>query len=304
MKIYFLSARTCALSLNGVYFGLTDRFERFAEIDLADNVFAEFLPENAQPIRFFINDRLPFVPPAGCEVYLLPDGLAVFARDFIENDRALRVIAQERFDSGLITVFSQGTLQVSLETHEGFFISHLPPAFSVCKLSLHVGLFFIEGENCLAVYTAQGECALLEEVMEFSVTDNTLHATLPLSDSLGRIAKCAWALRESGCERTECTLVQTRTASGETEPDKIAEELLPYAFFESLLLGVNCADLLSDELAGKADVLASFLGDFKAVTLTEDPCVCGLVYQKAERLFEVRRFTVKTENGKIIDVIG
>ena len=304
MKIYFLSARTCALSLNGVYFGLTDRFERFAEIDLADNVFAEFLPEGALPIRFFINEHLPFTPPAGCEVYLLPDGLAVFARDFAETERALRVIAQERFESGLITVFSQGTLQVSLETHEGFFISSLPPSFSVCKLSLHAGLFFIEGKNCLAVYTAQGECVLIEEVLEFSVTDNTLNATLPLSDSLGRIAKCTWTLRENGCERTECTLVQTRTVSGENDPEKIAEELLPYAFFESLLLGVNCADLLSDELAGKTDVLASFLGDFKAVTLTEDPCVCGLVYQKAERLFEVRRFTVKTENGKIIDVIG
>ncbi len=304
MKIYFLSARTCALSLNGVYFGLTDRFERFAEIDLADHIFAEFLPEGALPIRFFITERLLDTPPAGCEVYLLPDGLAVFARDFSENARALRVIAQERFESGLITVFSQGALQASIETSEGFFVSYLPPSFSVCKLSSHAGLFFLEGENCLAVYTARGECALMEEISDFEITGNVLNATLPLSDSLGRSAKCAWALSESGCERTECTIIQTHTAAGDTDPAKIAEELLPYAFFESLLLGLNYGDFLSDELAGKADELASFLGNFKAVTLTQDPYICGLVYQKAERLFEVRRFTLKTENGKIIDVIG
>ena len=130
MKIYFLSAIPCALTLNGVYFGLTDRFERFAEIHLADKILAEFIPENAQPIRFFITECLPSAPPQGCEVYLLPDGLAVFARDFPPIPAPLRVIAQERFEKGLITVFSQGGIQVSIENSFGFFTSYLPPSFS------------------------------------------------------------------------------------------------------------------------------------------------------------------------------
>ena len=63
MKIYFLSSRPCALMLGGVFFGMTDTFERFAEIEPKDNVFAEFIPEGALPVGFFITEKLRFSPP-------------------------------------------------------------------------------------------------------------------------------------------------------------------------------------------------------------------------------------------------
>ena len=86
MKIYFLSSRPCALMLGGVYFGMTDSFERFAEIEPKDNVFAEFIPEGALPVGFFITEKLRFSPPQGCEIYILRDGVAVYARDFPPSD--------------------------------------------------------------------------------------------------------------------------------------------------------------------------------------------------------------------------
>jgi hypothetical protein len=46
------------------------------------------------------------------------------------------------------------------------------------------------------------------------------------------------------------------------------------------------------------------LGDFSAVTLTNEPTVCGLVRKKKERLFVVDYFSVTVENGKISDVKG
>ncbi len=304
MKIYFLSAIPCALSLNGVYFGLTDRFERFAELHLADNILAEFTPEGAQPIRFFITESLPASPPQGCEVYLLPDGLAVFARDFPPLDSRLRLIAQERFPQGLVTVFSQGGVQVSIETKAGFFISNLPPSFSSCEITCREDLFFLHGQNCLAVYTQKGEQALLEEVTSFEVENGQLTAVLPLLDCLGRSASCVWALSERGCERKECTLTQARTREGDTDGESILQELLPYAFFETLLLGGDCAPFLADELLPKAGELSSFLGDFKAVAPTDDPSVCRLIYQKGERLFEARDFKVTLEKDKITDING
>lgn len=304
MKIYFLSAIPCALSLNGAYFGLTDRFERFAEIHLADRILAEFLPENAQPIRFFITETLPTAPPQGCEVYLLPDGIAVFARDFPPLDTRLRVIAQERFPKGLVTVFSQGGVQVSIETDFGFFISYLPPFFSSCNLTCHEGLFFLNGQNCLAVYTQKGQQVLLEEVSSFAVEDGKLKAVLPLLDCLGRNANCVWELSETGCVRTECTLTQARTREGDTEEESILKELLAYAFFESLLLGADCTPFLADELRTKAGELSSFLGNFKGVVPTDNPLVCRLIYQKGERLFEARDFKVSIEKDKITDING
>ncbi|MBR2442104.1 MAG: hypothetical protein IKB20_03465 [Clostridia bacterium] len=304
MKIYFLSAIPCALTLNGVYFGLTDRFERFAEIHLADKIFAEFIPENAQPIRFFITERLPSVPPQGCEVYLLPDGLAVFARDFPPLPAPLTVIAQARFPQGLVTVFSQGGVQVSIENSFGLFTSYLPPSFSVCELTYHEGLFFLKGQNCLAVYTQKGRQVLLEEVLSFEIENGELKAVLPLSDCLGRNANCVWAIDEEGCIQKSCTLTQARTHGGDGNEADILKELLPYAFFESVLIGADFTPFLSNELQTKAGALTAFLGEFKAVVPTDDPFVCRLIYQKQERLFEARDFKVCVEKDKITDVTG
>lgn len=304
MKIYFLSSVPCALLLNGAYFGLTDRFERFAEVHLADNILAEFLPENAQPIRFFITENLIASPPKGCEVYLLQDSVAIFARDFPPVNDTLRVIAQERFEKSLVTVFSQGGVQVSIETEEGFFISYLPPSFSVCEILFQEELFFLQGQNCLAIYTQKGERVFLEEVASFEVENGELKAILPLSDSLGRSANCVFALSKAGCVRKSCTLTQARTREGAADEEQILRELLPYAFFESLLIGADCTPFLSDELAPRADDLRGFLGDFRGVAPTDDPLVCRLIYEKAERLFEVKEFKVSLEKDKITDISG
>lgn len=126
MKIYFLSSRPCALMLGGVFFGMTDTFERFAEIEPKDNVFAEFIPEGALPVGFFITEKLRFSPPEHCEVYILKDGIAVYASDFPPSDFSLKIVSQERFIDNLVTVFRQGALQLSLETSKGFF--RLAPA--------------------------------------------------------------------------------------------------------------------------------------------------------------------------------
>ena len=156
MKIYFLSSRPCALMLGGVFFGMTDGFERFAEIEPKDNVFAEFIPEGALPVGFFITEKLRFSPPDHCEVYILKDGIAVFAKSFPPSDFALKLVAQQRFRENLVTVFRQGDLQISIETSKGFFISPLSPCFEPCKIFWEHGLFFVEGQGALAAFNAAG----------------------------------------------------------------------------------------------------------------------------------------------------
>ena len=297
MKIYFLSARPCALTLNKLYFGITDKFERYAEVNLADGVFAEFCAAGCLPLSFFITEELPNRPPDGCEVYRLHDGIAIYAVGFIPTDLTLRPIAQERFGKNLITLFSQGALHLSLETDEGFFISTLPPSFLNCRLSFQQDLFFVEGENTLAVFTKRGKCVLMEEISSFSVQGNELIATLPLSNRLHRSAKCRWELSQEGCEQVEFTLSQPSSAN-DTPPD----DLIAYAFFECILLRVDCTEFLSEDLLSEKEKLSEYLGNFSSVVLTHDPKTCGLVKKKAERLFEVDYFTVEIENGKITDI--
>lgn len=298
MKIYFLSSRPCILTVNDAYFGLVDGFERFAELSLKDRLFLRFTPEGALPIGFFLTENIRFSPPEGVRVYLLPDGIAIYACDFPPADFALRVLAQKREGDLTATVFRQGALQLSLESSSGLFLAPLSKRFEPCTLDFHEGLLFIEGRGALAIYTAKGACVFDESVVSYRVENGELSLTVPLSEALGRFAECTYSLSESGVTRTAFTL-RARTDGDEA---KTRDELLPYAFFESVLIGANYAETLSDELADKAEQIGAFLGDFKAVTLTAKPDVCGLVYEKGERLYEVVYYTAKVENGKITDI--
>lgn len=298
MKIYFLSSIPCALSLNGLYFGNTDTFERFAEVCLSDKLYAQFSPAGSLPIGFFITEEIMENPPIGCEVYILRDGICINACDFPPADCCLRPVAQAREGNYLATVFWQGKLQLNIESPKGFFNATLPPLFAPCEVVFCENLLLLKGENALTVYDLTGKCLLLERFTECSLSGNTLNATLPLSDRLQRFAKCEWTLENGECKRTTCSLVQA------CEPDQTNDDLLAYAFFECVLIGGDFASFLADELQPDAEHIRAFLGDFIAVTLTETPNVCGLVRAKKQRLFTVDYFSVEIENGKIADVKG
>ena len=298
MKIYFLSSRPCVLSINGAYFGITDLFARTAELDLRDNLFAEFLPENAQPIRFFITENIRFSPPENCEVYLLPDGIAVYACDFAPTDLTFRLIKQERAGNCVATLYSQGHLYLSVQTDKNFFNAYLPPSFASASLVFYRDFILLATANELALFHQDGRRLLQEKAVSYTLEDGVLSARLPLLDSLGRYADCTWELGEKDCVQTSFVLRET---SGETPP-KMSDGLLAYAFFESVLIGGNYADLLDDALRADAEKIRAFLGEFESVVVTDNPKRCGLVRRKGNRLFSVDYYEVTTKSGKIMEI--
>ncbi|MBQ7879276.1 MAG: hypothetical protein IJ317_01370 [Clostridia bacterium] len=297
MKIYFLSSLPCALTLNGAYFGLTDRFERFADVALKDGVFVQFSPANALPNGFFLTEDIRFHAPTGAEVYLLKDGIAVFARDFAPVDLALKTHAQKRFDKLLVTLFTQGVTQVSLESERGFFVKPLPPTLSQANIDLFNGLIFIHTDNELAIFTQTGDTLFHEQILDFSVNKDELFVNVLLSDSLQRIAECRYALSENACSRTACILKQASE-----DPAVCPDGLLCFAFFESVLLGADYARFLSDELRSRATEIMQFVGAFESVVPTDKANECGLVRQIGERLFSLDYYNVEIQDGKITDI--
>ncbi len=297
MKIYFLSSQPCALTLNGVFFGVTDDFERFAELSLSDRIFVRFSPEGTLPLGFFLTEEIRSRPPAGCDVYLLKEGIAVYARDFPPADFSLRPVCQKREGERLATLYFQGKLQLSLQTPEGFFNANIPPSFASASLEFYRDFLLLRGENILGVYDLRCTPLLVEQIADFSFTEKGFDATLPLSDSLRRRAECSWELSEKGCVLQKYTLRQE-------EENAPIEGLLAYAFFETVLLKGDYAALLCEEIRSEAEQIAAFLGEFTAVTLTKNPLECGLVRKKAEGLFVLDYFSVEIKAGKISDVKG
>ncbi len=295
MKMYFLSAEPCALFLNELYYGAINAFERFIELSLSDKIYARFCPQNKLAVGLFLDESLLENPPSNVEIYHLQDGVAVYVKEFFPTDFSLQVVCQKQESDVLATVFFQGSLQLSIQSSLGYFNAALPPSFSNCEVFFHEHLCILKSEKTLGVYSLKAEKLLVENVLEYTLEGNTLTAILPLFDRFGRNAKCSWLLLETGTTRTEFTILQQGN-------EKERENLLPYAFFESVLIGGEYACFLSEELQNSAEKIRAFLGDFLDVIPTDNPLVCGLVKQKKERVFEVVNYTVEIKEGKICDV--
>ncbi len=292
MKLYFLSSTPCVLRVGGAYFGQVGEFEKFAEITLKDNLFAEFIPQNALPVCFFLNEDLLFSPPNGVELYVTERGAAIFVREFPPNDFSLKLIAQRRFENTLVTVFTQGETQVAIEDGKELFLSRLTP-FSACEILHKDGVFLLKTSDLIYALNGRGEILLCKNYLAYTATDDGFSLVCPLGDSLGRRSKESYTTKNGTLARTEYSLLSPQ-----------GEENAPiaYAFFESVLIGGDFQTFLSDELKEKSDELKDFLGEFLSVVVTDDPFKAGIVKRRRERVFDVVYYQVETENGKITDI--
>ncbi len=295
MKVYFLSELPAALYVGGAYFGRVSSFERFAEISLQDGMPVRFDAQGMQPLQFFLSGDLLLSPPNGVDVYRLSGGIALYAHGYSPVDTALVPIAQARNGERLATVYRQGNLQVAWNTPDGFFNATLPPSFCECELFFEGEFLIAKSPSEIAVFSKNGERILLERYLFAEWQDGELSLTLPLSDHLRRTAKCRYRFLGDSAELLSYALQQ-----GEGNFDG----LLAYAFLESVRIGADFTEFLCEELSANAAAVREFLGNFLYVLPTAEPTECLLVYKKAERLFDVRKFVVTVADGKITDVSG
>jgi hypothetical protein len=296
MKIYFLSSIPCILTVNGAYFGVTDGFSRFAEVCLSDRLFMQFSPENAQPLSFFLDENIRFTPPNGCAVYRMPDAIAIYAQAFTPTDLTLRPIAQCKGKTATATLYKQGLVYLSISHENGTFITPLDFAFERATLLEENGLFFLSTADRVAVYNQNAERLFDERVHEYHTDGDRLYATLRLLDSLQRTAEGVWHMSENGFQRESYTLKQA------TENGGLPDGLLAYAFLESVMLGGDILPFLDEELIPKAEQLRGYLGNFTAITPTNTPDICALIYPKGERLFDVKYLKTTLNGDKIADL--
>ena len=241
-----------------------------------------------------------FCAPTGLEVYLLPDGILLYARTFPKRDLSLRIITQNRFNHLLATIYQQGETYLSIEVDKNLFVATLPPSFCDCELFFAHDLLFIKSRKQLAIYSPFGEKLWLENATEFSLTDDGFQVEIPLLDSKNRRMESVWEVKD---DKVHC--VSRKLLAGVHEgaqEESIQEELLAYAFFESVRFGGDIRPFLSEEMQEKQEQIAQFLGEFCEVSPTANPNICALVYPCGEQIFSVRFYTVHIKNGKIDDI--
>ncbi len=289
MRIYFLSERPCALTVNGLFLGTVDGFERTAELDPKDGCFLEFKPAGAfHPVRFCFDEQFLLDPPPNIELYFIRGGAAVYCKNFMREDAAMRVIRQERLAGTRLTLYVQGKVLLSMENETGFRLIGLPDALEDAAMSLAGENFLLEGENAFCLLSRTGETLLSSEgkILE---RGERIQAEIPLHDSLGHTKVCTW----EGGKLLSFSLRARREPTAAT---------YAVALFESVLAGADPAPYLAEELREKADALQEFLGPFLYVVPCGMDGEVGLVYRRKDRVFDVRYFRADVVEGKIANI--
>lgn len=304
MRIYFLSYKPAILKLNGLYVGGIDSFERHVEIDLSDNVLAEIVPgENLQPVNFFINEKLLQNPPPYLDVYLMSGETLIFVREYGNKGLNLNVIFQTRFCGNLITMFSQGGIYLSVEG-ESYDLIPLPSRFMSCKYEEKTlagkPVFAIHGGDVLCLISDRGKRIFMNAVEDAKFSD-VLEICAAFETCTAAKAECVYDY-----DGEKLTLVASKTV--ETRPPE--RNILHFAFFESVLTCGDFTYYLDDDLKGRSNVLKEYLGEFIGVTVPTERFyqehselrAAGLVYPKAENLYEVKYFAVDLKENKISNI--
>lgn len=310
MYFYFYSDYPAVVKLQGIYYGKIGNIAKFCRLEPPfPLVEICALSDGGRSYAFFPDDGFINSPPKNVSVTDLCGGyLLRFYGDLRGGE--FRVIAQEKFADGNVTVFCDDGYKLSLETKSGFYAETLdfPPltaAFTV-GAGANAGLLFCEfqaeKENILCVYRTVDPALLLKKTCsDFSVTDGGFTVTEKFNDVAKHTTEYRFVFDGNAVTERE-----RKVSDGENfDRTSILDKIVPYAFCEEFLLKGDHEFYLSDGIKRNADKLGDYLGEYVGVTTPpffRDPMEVGLIKKVAPRRYRVDYFTFELENGKIVNV--
>ncbi len=308
MYYYFSSATKCAIKLNGIYFGIISDSVKAINIDDCPLVEICPLTPNDSQINFLLSPEFLSSPPDRILVTDMQGGFLIrIQKNYATGD--FSVIAQEKFSDLVATVFIENGLKISIETTNGFFadsirlISHKATIQRATFCGHAFVLVFIEGEeNLLNVYSLgqQIEKVFSRNVNEYSF-ENELFTVNKYEDILKHTVNSKWLYENSAFIQKEKTISYDTTIELSSLPQKI----IPFAFFEEVLIGGNINNFLSESILPNADRIKEYLGDFIGI-MPPPPYrnidEVGLVYPNGQNKYKVNYFTCEMERNKICNI--
>lgn len=317
MRVYFLSARLCALQVNGTFAGYTNGFPRFLELSLRDLPFCEFLPADGNfiPLRFVLSEKLAERPPEGISLCFLPDGVALYADKFFAANGDLRVLARKEIAGGAMTVYNQSGVRYLWEKDGVAHTGEAGENFRECKISACGGCVLLEGDGAL--------CALDDEGMPFfrgkteqvfvdgdageadgadgaankdGTDGGTLRVVAPAGDFQGRTATYAFECR--GGRATP----QKRVLSA-AKP--LGERFALCGLLQALRMGEDgeAAAFLTDDLAASMPALKDYFGEYTHVfPLPFAPFAAGITCRKRPQVYDLKGYAAEMREGRIENI--
>ncbi len=308
MLYYFCSKERVALKVNGVFKCVLTKTPTLIEINSACPLI-EALPldSTAFTLTFLLDEKFLTSPPENVRVIDLKGGYVITL--FLPClDNNFKVIAQEKLQNCLITVFNEKGYKISIETANDFHAEQLnfeinsAEIFTLKSAPTLVGVALYGEKITLFIFDVQSSIVkvFMREVDEFSC-DNELTTIENFLDIAKHSLKINWEYNgQSFLEKT-----RTLTHSEEYCKESVNPLIIPYAFSEELAFSDSAYYFLDESLKKNADKLKGFFGEYVGVFPPpefRDYKEVGFIYRKAENLYFAEYFTFELSNGKICGI--
>ena len=305
MYYYFTSKSHCAIKLNGIYLGIITDTVKHVNVQ-SDQTLVELIPLNSTSPSFCFTLNSDFLSNPPSEI-LITDMKGGYLIAYAPNVVGLpfKVITQQNLENISVTVFSDGTHKISIQTQNDFFTENLNFTFDSVEILkrgevLLVG--FIGKECHVHGYKLFSKITPIDKISCGSFSfDNQITILNEYLD----IAKHKVTLTLD-VQRGELTQIDKKIVCSQNfSVNNLPLKIIPYAFLEELLVGGNIDCFLASNVLPNADKLHGFLGNFIGVMpppFFVSPEQIGLIYKKTPNSFYVEYCSFEL-NGRLISGI-
>lgn len=227
----------------------------------------------------------------------------------IATEKPFRLLDQARAHNFSASAFFDKDLKFSVENHDGFFAD----AFSIECSDAKLHPFSLNGTNLLAleiiakkprlaVYRLDGK---IERVGFFTVDEFSFDDGFSIRERFSDIAKHE-IITSFSFDNTLREKKREISYNFNLNKRKLHPRILPFAFFEELLVGGAIDDFATENITSSREKLAEFLGKFIGVFPTPEfrpSDDIGLIYKKNKTTYEVVYYHTTLKDGKIDNVV-
>ena len=309
MYYYFSSDYPAAIKINGIFYGTIGGVIKPLRVDGDTAPFIEICPLNGgQSVNFMLNREFLLEPPEQVTVtdlkggYLVKFYQTVFFSEF-------SIIAQEKYQDAVITVFNENGLKISIETPNDFFAETVKRNASSAQIrrfclgqAQFVAVAIFGDKTLLLVYhlSTPVRKLFMREVDDYS-TENGFTTTENFKDIAKHKVTTVWNYDNGKLTQNSVKIEK----SEKFDISLLPEKLIPYAFLEALISGDTIEEYLTGNVKDHADKLSGFFGNF--IGIMPPPTFrkieeIGLIYPCGRNLYRVDYFTFELLNGKICNI--
>lgn len=326
MYYYFSADYPAVIKIGGIYLGTITNTVKFCNLNEERPPLIEIIPTGAPalPCAFFPNAEFLAAPPPSYAVTDLGGGYLIKAFSPIDVGRAFSLVAQEKYQGLVATVFTENGYKLSLETPSDCYAEPLPFPVAEAKFSLkYCGseeLLFAEflpsagqsGENTpksaekiVCAFSAAGKIKKVfeREVAEISL-DKEIETTERYKDIAKHVVKIFWEYDAKKREMKESSRSVFHSPSFDKK--RLPTRILPFAFIEEFLVKGDYLEYLTGSVKENADKLGGFFGEFIGVMPPprfRKENETGLIYRTGERTYKAEYYIFELSERKIDNII-